>query len=95
MPKECFYEKLFEIRIIGKSFRIVLGDPLKPCDVSTYILKKDDFVGIIQKIPKITLLFKDILIIVNSSYDLRDQVSEIIKSELEGSISSYLLGLNA
>ena len=95
MPREYYNEKLTELKIIGNCIRIVTGSS-NSCDTSTYIIKKEYLIAIIQNYEGVAFLFKDIYIRIKDYYSFREQISAIIKSELEGVIqaSTDLLGIN-
>ncbi len=97
MPKEYYCEELKELKIIGNCIRLISTNSNGSCDTSTYNIKKEDLCAIITTYEGTCFLFKDIYIRVKYAYKFKDQISAIIKSELEGTVepSIDLIGLNS
>ena len=96
MPREYYGEILKELKIIGNCFRIITTNSSGSCDTSTYIIKKEYLIAITQNYEGTAFLFKDMYIRIKDTYKFKEQITAIIKSELEGTIESGtdLLGLN-
>lgn len=89
MQKEYYVESLTELKIIGNCIRIV-------SDRYRIIIKKEYLIAIISNYEGTCFLFKDTNIKIKDISGFGNQISAIIKSELEGSIQQCvdLLGLN-